>query len=135
MRLPDWEERLATLTHEAQTRVFGWGMFDCCVFAAEAVEAVTGRNPMDRVRTLYDDAATAARLVRRLGGLREAVTHALGVEPTAAVKCAQRGDIVLVRQPKQPALGVVIGQSALVPLAHGVQRVSMGDWLAAWRVE
>lgn len=133
MRLPDWEARLAAVVDEAQRRPFAWGHFDCCTFASDAAQAVSGVDRMGGLRRRYRDMRSALRLVRDLGGLMNAVKQALG-EPLATPKLAQRGDIVLVRA-KLPALGVVVGQSALVPLVFGVQRVAMGDWIAGWRVE
>lgn len=134
MRLPDWEERFAQLVHESQLRSFKWGSFDCCTFAADAVEALTGHDPMSMLRGSYRNWRGAALRVRALGGLRKAVVDALG-EPMLYPATAQRGDIVLVRGEQAPALGVVVGAAALVPLQTGMQRVSVGDWLAAWRVE
>jgi hypothetical protein len=132
MRLPDWEARLVSLVNEAPQRRFGWGRFDCCTFAADAVQAVTGRDPMAGLRG-YKTWRQAVLLARRLGGLQEAVRQALG-EPLPSPKYAQRGDIVIVNS-KLPALGVVVGASALVPLPMGVQRIPMGDWVTGWRVE
>ena len=134
MRLPDWEERFAQLVHESQLRAFKWGAFDCCTFAADAVEALTGADPMRNLRGKYRNWRGAAVLVRTLGGLRKAVADVLG-EPMEHSRMAQRGDIVLVPGDAAPALGVVVGSSALVPMQTGTQRVAIGDWLAAWRVE
>lgn len=130
MRLPDWEERLAHLTHEAQSRRFAWGVFDCCTFAAEAVEAITGSKP---VEVTWRSWREAVQVARERGGLREAVTNLFG-SPLASPRLAQRGDIVLIDS-LLPALGVVVGASALVPLQAGVQRIPPGDWVAAWRIE
>jgi len=132
MRVADWEARLASLVVEAQTRRFAWGVFDCCIFAADAVQAMTGKDPMDGLRG-YTTWRQAILLVRRLGGLPAAVKQALG-EPLSVPTLAQRGDVVLVNT-KLPALGVVVGASALVPLSTGVQRFPVGDWVTAWRVE
>lgn len=134
MRLADWEERFAQLVHESQLRAFKWGAFDCCTFAADAVEALTGDDPMRHLRGQYRTWRGAAVLVRRLGGLRQAVVDVLGA-PMPHPAMAQRGDVVLVRGEQAPALGVVVGSAALVPLQTGMQRIALGDWLAAWRVD
>jgi hypothetical protein len=132
MRLPNWEDRLARLVVDAQTRRFRWGAFDCCTFAADAVQAQTGKDPMAGLRG-YTTWRQAILLVRRLGGLPAAVRQVLG-DPLSVAAYAQRGDIVMVAT-KLPALGVVVGASALVPLSTGVQRLPVGDWVMAWRVE
>jgi hypothetical protein len=131
MRLPDWEARLANLVVEAQTRRFAWGTFDCCIFAADCVQAMTGKDPMQGLRG-YTTWRQSVLLVRQLGGLPAAVKQALG-DPLEHPALAQRGDVVLVNT-KLPALGVVVGASALAPLSTGVQRFPVGDWVTAWRV-
>jgi hypothetical protein len=134
MRLPDWEARLNALVARALAERFEWGRFDCCTFAADAVVAVTGRDPMAPLRASYGSMKAACRLLEEFGGLRGAVTSVLG-EPMPQKTFAQRGDVVLVATDKYPALAVVTGQCALAPLSIGVQRVPVGDWLAAWKVD
>jgi hypothetical protein len=134
MRLPDWESRFAELVTAVQGARFAWGKFDCCTFAADAVQAVRGDDPLAPVRGSYADLRSAWKLITERGGLREAVAGVLGA-PMENAACAGRGDIVLVNVDRYPALGVVIGQSALAPLSIGLQRVAMRDWIAAWKVD
>lgn len=134
MRRDDWEARLAALVERARTARFEWGKFDCCTFAADAVQAVRGDDPLAHLRGSYGSLRAARRLLEELGGLRRAVTSLMG-EPMAEPRCAQRGDLVLVEPDGYPALAVVHGASALLPLGAGVQRVPMADWRMAWRVD
>jgi hypothetical protein len=133
MRHPQWEARLNTLVASALAARFEWGKFDCCTFAADAVQAVTDADPMRELRGSYGSLRGAWRLLTELGGLRSAVSCVLG-EPMEEKNFAQRGDIALVNVDRYPALGVVTGQCALVPMASGVQRVPVRDWIAAWAV-
>jgi hypothetical protein len=41
-RLELWPSRLDAVIQAAATRPFAWGEHDCCTFAADCVEAVTG---------------------------------------------------------------------------------------------
>lgn len=134
MRHPDWEARLAALVSRALSERFEWGRFDCCTFAADAVVAVRGDDPLAAVRGSYGSLRSAWRLLMERGGLRAAVCDALG-SPLEHPLMAQRGDIVIVNCDRYPALAVVTGQAALAPLSIGVQRVAMLDWLTAWRVD
>ena len=40
-RLDDWPTRLNAFIDAARERPFAWGTWDCCTFAAAAVETVT----------------------------------------------------------------------------------------------
>jgi len=44
-RPPDWPERLLAALAAARDRPFRWGEHDCCLFAADLIEAVTGVDP------------------------------------------------------------------------------------------
>jgi len=134
MRLPDWEGRLGELVGSSLYKPFEWGKFDCCTFAADAVVAVRGDDPLKYIRGSYGSLKSAWRLLSELGGLKVAVTKAMG-PPMMHKALAQRGDIVLVESDKYPALAVVVGQAALAPLVTGVQRVPARDWIEAWRVD
>jgi len=46
-----------------ETKPFQWGQFDCCLFAAGAIEARTGIDCMKHTRN-YDDEMTAAIQLR-----------------------------------------------------------------------
>jgi hypothetical protein len=134
-RLPDWEARLFELVAEAKHRDFEWGVHDCCTFAAAAVEAVTGTRPV--LPGAWTTARGALRLAARQDGLPAAVSTALGRELGPAL-LAQRGDIVLLRQPSFDghALAVCLGAYAVAPGPHGLVsiRLDSPECLGAWRV-
>jgi hypothetical protein len=134
-RLKDWPSRLAALVAAARARPFEWGTHDCCLWAADAVQALTGRDPAAKWRGTYSTEVGAFRVVLALGGLP--VIAALGGTeiPTAL---AITGDVGLVRWPDGVvSLGVsggagrwlVVGDNGLETLmdcasrAWGVGRV------------
>lgn len=45
-----------------------WGPADCCASACDVFAALRGIDPMAPVRGRYDSAASAVRLIRRMGG-------------------------------------------------------------------
>lgn len=97
------------LLDEERHRPFAWGVFDCAAFAAGAVWALTGENPMADLAERYADEASGRRLLRELGGLEAAVTARLG-EPLANKLLARRGDVVLFDAGEQGiSLGVCEG--------------------------
>lgn len=52
-----------------RARAFEWGVSDCCLFAADWVQACAGHDPADGIRGTYADRHGAFVTVRRLGGL------------------------------------------------------------------
>jgi len=68
---------------------FRYGL-DCCTFAGECVESVTGTNPMDVL--LYEGKSEADAIIKRYGGLEGAMRHILG-EPYDGHK---DGDVCLI---------------------------------------
>ena len=45
MRTPYWRSALAAYIAETMRKPFAWGLHDCALFAAGAVEAMTGNDP------------------------------------------------------------------------------------------
>jgi hypothetical protein len=127
-RVPGWETRLLSVVAEAALRPFAWGLNDCCLFALRCAEAVTGLSGLVTLK-LYKSSRGALREVRRLGGLQQAASDALGVPLSNALR-AQRGDIVLVEQVgpfDNLALGVCLGADALLTGPQGLVSIPMTD--------
>ena len=96
-RRDDWPERLDAFIRARRARSFAWGQHDCALFAADAVEAMTGNDPAAVFRGGYDSAAGALKAIRAAGhaDLLSAVSAGLG-EPLPSPLYAQRGDIAAV---------------------------------------
>lgn len=140
LRREDWPARLNEAI-AARLRVrFAFGAHDCCLFAADVVQAMTGLDPAARFRDRYRTAHGAARVLKRAGGLEplmEQIAAAHGM-PEVPPLTAQRGDVVLLdAEPDtvNPALGVVAPDGRIAAAGP--------DWLAflplraarrAWRV-
>lgn len=75
-RLPDATVRLAELISVAQRRRFRWGAWDCCQFAARAVNALTGRDPRG-IFPPYRTRAEAERVIDQCGGIEALAAEAL----------------------------------------------------------
>ena len=54
---------LLQLFSERQSVPFGWGQSDCMLFAADAVLAMTGKDPMSWARGKYKNREQAAEMV------------------------------------------------------------------------
>lgn len=108
-RREDWPARLNALIEASLRRPFAWGAHDCCLFAAAAVQAMTGVDPAEDLRGTYKTPAGAARALKRYGGVEGAAATFAGAHGFAEIPplLAQRGDVVLLATPNGPALGVI----------------------------
>lgn len=132
-RLPYWESRLAAFIETRRRQPFAWGSQDCCQLARALVEVLTGTDPAAGwgLRA-YRTARGAASQLRRLGGLEALPARAGCVE--VAVLLAQRGDVALVPNAGQPALGVVTSGGVAFAGEHGLCFVPLSVCTRAWRV-
>lgn len=135
-RREDWPERLAEAEREARRKTFRWGEFDCCIYAADLVRAMTDTDPMAAFRGRYDSEETARALLDRAGGLRKAIGSALGEHNRIRREQALRGDVVFLRlETGGYAVGISFGGMAsfAAPTGHAwVPIEHCADF--AWRV-
>lgn len=130
-RLPDWSLRLGALVAGRLDSPFAWGSNDCCLWAADAVEAVTGVDPAAGFRGSYDTALSAARTLQSLGGLVALCEQHLGPEITPAQ--GQPGDIGLVDEAPMGALVVCLGLHWMGSGTSGLRPVTTEKVSRAWR--
>lgn len=131
MRRIDWQERFAAFARDRASMPFEWGSNDCCTFAAGAVEALTGRNPMAGFAA-YGDEISAARLIHGGGGLQALATSLLG-QPTSPLM-AGVGDVVILMNEGRELLAVCNGTSALAPGPAGTVVLGMSAAVAVWKI-
>lgn len=140
IRFHDWHHRLSEYFAATRARAFAWGDQDCMLWAYGAVEAMTGVDLGADYRGKYSTEQGAARMLRRVGGAGVELAAAklqsdAGLEEIGPLY-AQRGDLVLVRSPRGPALAVVAlaGDCAWCCGQEGIEAAPIADYLRAWRV-
>jgi hypothetical protein len=134
MRLPDWHHRLDLLFLQRMRHPFVWGRHDCCLWAADCIEACTGRDAGGPYRGRYSSALGAARVLRAVGGPSGAATVACGaaVEPWRAAV----GDLGLVDAGKgRDALAVCGGQHWFAAGETGLVTLPFDAASRCWKVE
>jgi hypothetical protein len=131
VRLPDWQLRYAALVAARMATPFDYGSNDCALFAADAVQAMTGIDPAPHLRA-HTNAREAIKTIKRYGGIANLATACLG--PAVPVQTARVGDVVLVAVGKRLALGICNGTTAFGPGARGLAHAAMADALLCWRV-
>lgn len=128
-RVSDWEAALSEYINVMRHAPFEYGVNDCCMFAAGAVEAMTGVDAMAEFRGKYDSSLSAAKALRDIGqGSLEATIDAKFSE--VAISQAKRGDIALF----DDSLGIVAGSFAWFVSDDGLERVQRADWQKTWSV-
>ncbi|MCB4611957.1 DUF6950 family protein [Enterobacter asburiae] len=131
MKHPDWHNRLIAVIRAAEKRPFLWGEHDCCLFAADCAEAMTGDDFADGWRGTYDSETGAKKALLRGGGsLEKVLAEYLDEVP---VKMAQRGDIAVVENAGTRCAGVIYGGAVWVPGETGLVCLRIKP-LSAWRV-
>lgn len=134
MRYDDWGPRLTMYLRDASREPFGYGSSDCALFAAGAVQAITGQDLAADFRgkyATYHDGLRltgAARLSKLVDGLLSLTDRAH----------AHRGDIAWVVEPTEPdgrrrgCLMVVDGAYLIGPAG---QRRGRSAGARFWRVD
>lgn len=109
---------------------FAWGAHDCVLFAAGAVQAQTGQDPLGGYRRRWTSERGAARVLKRLGGMEAAVD---GVLPSIPPATAQRGDVAGWRDAKgRLQLAIVEGETLVGPGPYGQLRLPRKAMTRAW---
>ena len=112
-RLPDWEQRLNQVFTDWQTQDFAWGSTDCFQFAGACISAVTGTNHASQYIGIYNDPASALRLLSETLGtistesLLNAWAEAVGSEVTGAQHLI-KGDLIIKEQDGFLIHGIVL---------------------------
>jgi len=132
MRRLDWPAALNAAIEAARNKPFAWGTHDCCMFAAHAVQEMTGADFAEPFRGRYSDATGALRVLTEAGGPDLIASRALG--RPIPIGFAQRGDVIMVDIEGRKALAICLGAHAAGPGPDGLVFVPVTQWLKAWRV-
>lgn len=134
-RREDWPERLNDYIESRRDTPFEWGTNDCCMFAAHAIEAMTGENPAAEFVRKYKKQRSAQKIIKDHGGdLAGLICTKLGQEIDP--RQAQRGDVMLVQIPTEDreCAAVCLGDVWAAPGQDGLVFGTMKSALTAWRV-
>lgn len=114
MRRPDWRHRLVAYTAEVTRASFHPGRHDCALFAAGAVEAMTGVDYAAPYRGRYTTERGGVRILRREGYRDHVALAAHHLRQRAPGERAQPGDLAVIPADGGRALGVVQGAMVYV---------------------
>lgn len=132
-RFDDWEPRLVAFVLGRMQAQFAYGVDDCALFAAGAVQAMTGVDLARGFRGYRTLASGRRRLAER--GFADHVALAAAHFEEVPPAFAHRGDVAVVEGDGGHALGIVQGEVVYVlqPVG-GVGLVPITSALRAFRV-
>lgn len=96
-RRDDWQEQLARVVRNWQHEPWIWGSTDCAHFMAACVAAITGVDPIAKIRGTYDSRLSCMARIRRHGfasveAMAAATFDQIGW-PEGIPACSQIGDV------------------------------------------
>lgn len=133
MRHPDWKLRLMQYLGEAARTPFQPGQHDCALFAAGAVEAMTGIDYARPFKGRYTTLKGGVRMLRE-AGFADHIALAAAWFPEIAPAFAAPGDLAVIETPDGPAMGVVQGEGVYVLTVDRLGIVPMPGATRAFRV-
>lgn len=138
LRAPkDWPKELASFIIERSSKRFAWDWNNCAFFVCDWLLIRTGIDPAASFRGGTTSALSAARTVRRFGGLlaiAESACDRWGWREQRP-NIARRGDIAFARLGRFEALGVCVGQKTAFVADVGLTFINNAQCARAWRIE
>lgn len=122
LRKHGWPEALHEYLAAAREREFAYGTFDCALFAADAVKAMTDIDYAAQLRG-YGSRDEAYAIIGRFGSIEAMITQLLDTQPKHPA-FAHSGDVVLAPIPTAAAesgetIGICEGVHSIFPAARG----------------
>lgn len=114
---------------------FEWGEWDCCLFVADYLEAVTGKDYAYIFRGRYGTQKGAYKALKEQGfaNVEELCDEYFQIK---SLSHAQRGDMVLFAHGTEPCLGLCNGAlSHFLTEKEGIRWIKTKHCLRAWSVK
>ena len=128
-RISTWESALSEYINAKRHEPFEYGVNDCCLFAAGAVEAMTGVDPVPEFRGKYDSLKGSIQALKEIGnGDLESTLD--GKFQSIEIGIAHRGDLAF----HEGSVGIVAGSFAWFVSDDGLERIPLSMWDKAWSV-
>ena len=140
-RLPQWDTVLLPQYVRSRAKLpFTWGENDCCLFAAGAIQAITGTDIATDFRTGYKTEAQAFALVKKLTGGTTAADAAAycaassGLTEYVYPLQAKRGDLVVLENDGRLIAGIVQDRYVVSVGEAGLMYLPITQVKRAWAV-
>jgi hypothetical protein len=131
--LEDWQTPFFAYIEAARAKPFAWGVNDCCLFTAGAVDALTGSTYAAQVAANYTDEASALAYLASFDSFEAAISHWADA-PSLAPNFAGPGDIVLIDTRSGPTAGVCLGVHCAFVAPGGLAYLPRVCIARCWRI-
>lgn len=115
-----------------RNRPYEWGVHDCAMFAANAVDNMRGTSYGLKVQEFGATSARAYRALLRGGRTLESMASEVLGEPV--VKKIEKGDVVLIGKGRRAALGIADPPLAYAAGNVGFVPVPLHTITRVWRI-
>lgn len=132
-RLQNWRSRLHTYLASNAKRVFEPGQWDCSLFSAGGVEAITGTDPAAAYRGQYTTVAEGIALLQA-NGFQDHVAFVEANYEEKPVFAADVGDLATVEQQGEVGVGIVVGPEIAVITLRGLGLVPLSTAKRVFKV-
>ena len=140
-RRPDWQSAFDEFLIASRARPFVWGQWDCCLFVADAIRAITGEDLACGLRARYSSLREARWILRARYGsasIERSVAKLFSVAglPEVSPRFAHRGDPVIARGGSDFQIGVVglNGSIVINSERHGLIDIPPSLAVRAWHI-
>jgi hypothetical protein len=141
IRFPDWTSRFEVFLRETREVPFKYGRSDCALWVGDAILSLTGTDIAAAYRGRYSSRAGALDAALEIDGAQsiEAVAGGRAAAhnmPEVPVLRANRGDMILLRRPRDFSLGILgmDGHSILIAAAAGWGVAKDPNPVRAWTI-
>lgn len=132
-RLEGWDVALAQYLIACDSLALSYGRFDCALWVAGAIEAMTGIDLGGPYRGRYSDSVSAGRVLAA-AGWKDVFAVADAFLPPISAQEARRGDVLGLLGEDGPTLGIAIGGAAIALSSEGPGRAPLDAAVRGWRV-
>ena len=134
-RVQGWDRALVDIATAHVSITPEWGVSDCLMTAAEAIEAVIGEHPLAEFRGKYKTEAGAARKMRANGceSVKDVFETYLQLEPVNRLS-ARRGDVGVMLINNEYVAGFICGSGFAVKQPHGLTFYPVTEIEQAYKV-
>ena len=140
-RKENWKQSLTEFLAHARRTNFEWGKNDCCMFACDAIQAMTGEDLGSEFRGLYDDEASAMLSLLELGytGIENLVEKKFLSRDVLEipVSMAMQGDVVVLESNETPfgaTIGICLGAFSIIPGEKELIKFKTRRFKRAWNI-
>ena len=129
-----WRIVLHDYLQSIKTKQFQWGEHDCCLFAANCVREITGKDPARKYRGKYNSQRSAYRVLKDLDGGDVEAAFNVVFGPLKPRLNATDGDLALIETNLGKTVCVVFGGTVWAVSFDGLITLPFKRVIGIWPV-